>query len=76
MAQDTDYKKMWRSTKDENVKLFNLLGQANDRINALTDIIEKIKKGEIKIDEIQKIQGDMLIRKIFPHYKPPEIVQE
>lgn len=54
MANDTDYKKLWRTSQEEVVRLHNLLFEANERITAQADLITKIREGIIKPEDILK----------------------
>jgi hypothetical protein len=49
---DTDYKRLWRNAKEENIKLLNQLDMLNKQLEAQIDVINKIREGEISIAEI------------------------
>lgn len=52
MGKKTDYQKLWRQEKIENIKLVNLLAQANGRIEAQAEVIRMIKDGKLKPEDI------------------------
>ncbi len=50
MSQKTDYKKLWRKSSNENTKLHNELGKANEIIEIQGKMIKELsRKGKKEI---------------------------
>ncbi len=47
MGKDTDYKRLYKNLKKENVILYQQLDEANRAISAYAKLIIKFKTGEI-----------------------------
>ena len=51
---ETDYKRLWRNTQDENIKLLNQLDMLNKQLESQMEVIRKLRDGEIKPEDIIK----------------------
>jgi (p)ppGpp synthase/HD superfamily hydrolase len=73
MAEETDYKRLWRNSQSENKTLANLLFEANNRLNALIDVLNKLKSGELKLEEIDKARADVVMANLGTTIKTEEV---
>ncbi len=54
MSKKTDYKKLWRKVKNENMLLNNKMFKLNQVIEGQVAILKSIKDGKIDVKEILK----------------------
>lgn len=54
MPNDTDYKRLWRNAQKQVLEYDTLLDKANQRIEALVDVIKRVKSGELKVTDIKE----------------------
>lgn len=59
MSKKTDYKRLWRSEKEKNIKLGNSYGSLRTAYQAMVDMLNDIKSGKIKLEEIQTNEADV-----------------